>query len=77
MASRSSGMWVALDSRVFAPGGSSTDGKVEPRRLRLAQSASTIAVVTSGISGGDKVIIEGSQRVHRGQVVSPERASPA
>src|ERR1700761_7650954 len=52
-----------------------TDNKAEQRRIKLGQSTSTIASVTSGLSEGEKVIVEGLQRVRPGQAVSPGPAS--
>lgn len=52
------------------------DNKAEQRRIQLGQSTSTIAAVMSGISKGDKVIVEGLQRVRPGQPVAPGPASP-
>ena len=51
------------------------DNKAEQHRIQLGQSTSTIAAVTSGISLGDKVIVEGLQRVKPGQPVAPGPAS--
>lgn len=50
------------------------DNKAEQRRIELGQSTSTIASVTSGLSPGEKVIVEGLQRVRPGEVVTPEPA---
>nr|WP_315838717.1 efflux RND transporter periplasmic adaptor subunit [Bradyrhizobium prioritasuperba] len=52
------------------------DNKAEQRRIQLGQSTSTVAAVMSGISKGDKVIVEGLQRVRAGQPVAPGPASP-
>lgn len=52
------------------------DNKAEQRRVQLGQSTSTVAAVISGISLGDKVIVEGLQRVRPGQPVAPGPASP-
>src|SRR5882757_2005890 len=52
------------------------DNKAEQRRIQLGQSTSTVASVISGLSLGDKVIVEGLQRVRPGQPVSPGPASP-
>jgi len=52
------------------------DNKAEQRRIQLGQSTSTIAAVISGLNPGDKVIVEGLQRVRPGQPVSPGPASP-
>jgi membrane fusion protein (multidrug efflux system) len=51
------------------------DNKAEQRRIKLGQSSSTVAAVTSGLSLGDKVIVEGLQKVRPGQPVSPGPAS--
>ncbi|WP_428841127.1 efflux RND transporter periplasmic adaptor subunit [Bradyrhizobium pachyrhizi] len=47
------------------------DNKAEQRRIQLGQSTATIAAVTSGISLGDKVVVEGVQKVKPGEVVAP------
>ncbi len=52
------------------------DNKAEQRRIQLGQSTSTMAAVISGLKLGDKVIVEGLQRVRPGQPVSPGPASP-
>ena len=52
------------------------DNKAEQRRILLGQSTPTIASVISGLAAGDQVIVEGLQRVRRGQTVSPGPASP-
>jgi membrane fusion protein (multidrug efflux system) len=49
--------------------------KAEQHRVQLGQSTPTIAAVMSGISLGDKVIVEGLQRVRPGMVVAPGPAS--
>jgi membrane fusion protein, multidrug efflux system len=51
------------------------DNKAEQRRIKLGQSTSTIASVISGLSLGEKVIVEGLQRVRPGQPVAPGPAS--
>jgi membrane fusion protein, multidrug efflux system len=51
------------------------DNKAEQRRISLGQSTSTVASVTNGLSPGEKVIVEGLQRVRPGQPVSPGPAS--
>jgi membrane fusion protein (multidrug efflux system) len=52
------------------------DNKSEQRRIQLGQSTPAIAAVISGLSPGEKVIVEGLQRVRPGQPVSPGPASP-
>ncbi|MEK9279506.1 efflux RND transporter periplasmic adaptor subunit [Bradyrhizobium sp. ISRA442] len=50
--------------------------KAEQHRIKLGQSTPTIAAVISGLSAGDKVIVEGLQRARPGQIVAPGPASP-
>src|SRR5437899_4021305 len=52
------------------------DNKAEQRRIQLGQSTPTMAAVISGLKPGDKVIVEGLQRVRPGQPISPGPASP-
>ena len=52
-----------------------SDNKAEQRRIKLGQSTTTIAAVITGLSLGDKVIVEGLQRVRPGQPVAPGPAS--
>src|SRR6266403_1504634 len=52
------------------------DNKAEQRRIQLGQSTPTVAAVINGLSLGDKVIVEGLQRVRPGQPVAPGPASP-
>jgi len=51
------------------------DNKAEQRRIQLGQSTPTIAAVINGLTLGDKVIVEGLQRVRPGQPVAPGPAS--
>lgn len=52
------------------------DDKAQQRRIQLGQSTPVIAAVISGLAAGEKVIVEGLQRVRPGQTVSPGPASP-
>jgi membrane fusion protein, multidrug efflux system len=52
-----------------------SDNKAEQRRIQLGQSTSTIAAVVSGLALGDKVIVEGLQKVRPGEPVAPGPAS--
>jgi membrane fusion protein (multidrug efflux system) len=52
------------------------DDKAQQRRIQLGQSTPVIAAVISGLVAGEKVIVEGLQRVRPGQTVSPGPASP-
>jgi membrane fusion protein (multidrug efflux system) len=51
------------------------DNKAEQRRIQLGPSTPTIAAVSSGLSLGDEVIVEGLQRVRPGLIVAPGPAS--
>jgi membrane fusion protein, multidrug efflux system len=51
------------------------DNKAEQRRIQLGQSTPVMGSVISGLSAGEKVIVEGLQRVRPGQPVSPGPAS--
>ena len=51
------------------------DNKAEQRRVKLGQSTSTVASVTNGLLPGEKVIVEGLQRVRPNQPVAPGPAS--
>jgi len=51
------------------------DNKAEQRRIQLGQSTSTVASIMSGLTLGEKVIVEGLQRVRPGEVVAPGPAS--
>jgi membrane fusion protein (multidrug efflux system) len=51
------------------------DNKAEQRRIKLGQSTTTVASVISGLSLGEKVIVEGLQRVRPDQPVAPGPAS--
>jgi membrane fusion protein (multidrug efflux system) len=51
------------------------DNEAVQRRIQLGQSTSTVAAVLSGIALGDKVIVEGLQKVRPGQPVNPGPAS--
>src|ERR1700730_3498922 len=58
---------------VFAVG---ADNKAEQRRIQVGQWTPTIAASIKGLPRGDKVIVEGLQRVRAGQPVAPGPASP-
>src|ERR1700761_7316612 len=51
------------------------DNKAEQRRITLGQSTSTVAAVMTGLTDGEKVIVEGLQKVRPGQPVAPGPAS--
>src|SRR5437763_9777251 len=51
--------------------------KAEIRRIQQGQSTPSTAVITHGLSEGDRVISEGVQRVRPGETVSPSPATSA
>jgi membrane fusion protein (multidrug efflux system) len=62
-----------LGDYVFVVG---EDNKVTQTRIKLGQSTATIAVVVSGLTEGQSVVVDGLQRVHNGQEVKPGPAAP-
>ncbi len=53
------------------------DNKAEKRRVKLGQSTPAFASITSGLTDGESVIVDGIQRVRSGQAVSPGPATAA
>ena len=51
------------------------DNKVEKRPVKLGQSTPALAAVTSGLSEGENVVVDGIQRVRPGLTVSPGPAA--
>ncbi len=49
--------------------------KVVETRISLGQSTATVATVTTGLTKGEDVIVDGLQKVHPGEVVNPGPAS--
>jgi membrane fusion protein (multidrug efflux system) len=52
-----------------------TDNKVAQQPIELGQQIGQDFVVTSGLTGGERVIVEGVQKVHPGELVNPRTAS--
>jgi membrane fusion protein, multidrug efflux system len=52
------------------------DDKAEIRRIELGQSTPATAFILKGLQQGERVVLEGLQRVRPGQPVSPSPASP-
>ena len=69
---------VAIDqtgSYVFVVG---PDNKVEQRRVRLGTGRDGLAVVEEGIKPGERVVVQGQQRIRAGMTVAPQQSpSPA
>jgi membrane fusion protein, multidrug efflux system len=65
---------VAIDqtgSYVFVVG---NDNKVEQRRLRLGAGREGLAVVEEGLKPGERVVVQGQQRIRAGMTVAPQVA---
>jgi membrane fusion protein (multidrug efflux system) len=66
---------VAVDQTgpyVFVVG---QDDKVEQRRLRLGTRRGGLAVVDEGVEPGERVVVQGQQRIRAGITVAPQLAS--
>jgi len=66
---------IAIDQTgpyVFVVG---QDDKVEQRRIKLGANREGLAVVDKGIDSGERVIVQGQQRVRAGITVTPQLAS--
>lgn len=66
---------VAIDQTgpyVFVVG---QDNKVEQRRIRLGTGREGLAVVTEGVQPGERVVVQGQQRIRAGITVAPQLAS--
>ena len=50
---------------------------VEPRVVKLGQAVGTKWIVTDGLKAGEKVIVEGFQKVQPGMVVKPVPFNPS
>jgi membrane fusion protein, multidrug efflux system len=65
---------VAIDqtgSYVFVVG---QDNKVEQRRVRLGAEREGLAVVDEGVDAGERVVVQGQQRIRAGMTVAPQLA---
>ena len=51
------------------------DNKAERRRIQLGQSTPETAIVASGLTEGERVVVDGIQRVRADQVVNPGPAA--
>ncbi len=66
---------VAIDqtgSYVFVVG---QDNKVEQRRVRLGANREGLTVVDEGVEPGERVVVQGQQRIRAGMTVAPQLAS--
>jgi membrane fusion protein (multidrug efflux system) len=53
------------------------DNKVSQQPIEIGRQIGQSAIVTKGLKGGERVIVEGVQKVRPGQTVSPTEAPPA
>ena len=53
------------------------DDKVDQRPVQLGRQIDQNYVVMSGLSGGERVIVEGVQKVHPGEIVKPVENNPS
>jgi membrane fusion protein (multidrug efflux system) len=53
------------------------DGKVEAREIKIGQAVGNKWVVTDGLKAGERVVVEGLQKVQPGMVVKPVPFNPA
>jgi membrane fusion protein (multidrug efflux system) len=66
---------VAIDQTgpyVFVVG---QDNKVEQRRVQLGKDRAGLAVVEEGLKPGERVVVQGQQRIRAGMTVAPQAAS--
>src|SRR5689334_23617438 len=65
---------IAIDqtgSYVFVVG---EDNKVEQRRVRLGKDREGLAIVEEGVKPGERVVVQGQQRIRAGIIVAPQLA---
>lgn len=55
----------------------SREDKAEQRRIKVGAERDGLVVVEDGLKEGEKVIVQGQQRVRPGMVVAPELAPPS
>jgi membrane fusion protein, multidrug efflux system len=53
------------------------DNKVQLRRVEVGPNAGGVRIVTKGVGAGDRVVVEGVQKVSDGATVNPQPAPPA
>jgi len=66
---------IAIDQTgpyVFVVG---QDNKVEQRRVHLGAGREGLAVVDEGVEPGERVVVQGQQRIRAGIIVAPQPAS--
>ena len=53
------------------------DNKVELRRISAGEEIEKDIVVTKGLSAGEKIVIDGLQKIKQGSVVNPGESKPS
>jgi membrane fusion protein (multidrug efflux system) len=53
------------------------DGKVSVRNVKVGPREESLWVIEEGLKPGERVIVEGLQRVREGMTVAPKPAPPA
>ena len=67
---------IAVDqsgSYVFVVG---QDNKVEQRRVHVGTFREGLAVIDEGVQPGERVVVQGQQRIRSGMIVTPQPAPP-
>jgi membrane fusion protein (multidrug efflux system) len=54
-----------------------SENKAQARRVRLGPSTPGVVAVTNGLNEGDRVVVDGIQRIRPNQAVSPQTAGSA
>jgi hypothetical protein len=53
------------------------NNKVQLKRVELGPASGGVRVVTNGVNEGERVVVEGVQKVSDGATVAPKEAPPA
>lgn len=68
---------VAQDQQGFFVFVVGADNQAQRRNIRLGRSTAEVAVIEQGVNEGDRVVVEGIQRVRPGAPVTPQPAGAA
>ncbi len=53
------------------------DNKVQLRRVEVGASVQGLRIITSGLTEGERIVVEGVQKISDGAVVDPKPVPPA
>jgi membrane fusion protein (multidrug efflux system) len=53
-----------------------TDNKVSIRNVKVGPRVDSLWVIEEGLKPGERVVVEGLQRIRDGSIVSPKAATP-